>query len=76
MLAANAGRVVTREESLDTLWGVDYAAESRVVDRQIRNLRARFQHDWRRPRFISTVPGRGYRFLPTSAESGPAAGVS
>src|SRR5437764_11734458 len=65
LLAANAGRVVTREEILDTLWGVDYVAESNVVDRQIRNLRARLQNDWRRPRFIATIPGRGYRFLPT-----------
>jgi DNA-binding response OmpR family regulator len=64
-LAANAGRVVTREEILDTLWGVDYVAESNVVDRQIRNLRARLQNDWRQPRFIATVPGRGYRFVPT-----------
>src|SRR5450755_947225 len=64
VLAANAGRVVTREEILDTLWGVDYAAESIVVDRQVRNLRARIQHDWRQPRFIATVPGRGYQFLP------------
>ena len=47
LLAANAGRVVTREEILDTLWGVDYVAESNVVDRQIRNLRARLQNDWR-----------------------------
>ena len=65
LLAANAGRVVSREEILDTLWGVDYVAESNVVDRQIRNLRARLQNDWREPRFIATVPGRGYRFLPT-----------
>jgi DNA-binding response OmpR family regulator len=65
LLAANAGRVVTREEILDTLWGVDYVAESNVVDRQIRNLRARLQNDWKRPRFIATIPGRGYRFMPT-----------
>ena len=70
LLAANAGRVVTREEILDTLWGVDYVAESNVVDRQIRNLRARLQNDWRMPRFIATVPGRGYRFLPTFTQSG------
>ena len=69
LLAANAGRVVTREEILDTLWGVDYVAESNVVDRQIRNLRARLQNDWRQPRFIATVPGRGYRFLPTFSET-------
>jgi DNA-binding response OmpR family regulator len=73
LLAANAGRVVTREEILDTLWGVDYVAESNVVDRQIRNLRARLQNDWKRPRFIATVPGRGYRFLPTFTGDGEAA---
>ena len=67
LLAANAGRVVTRDEILDALWGPDYVAESNVVDRQVRNLRARLQDDWRRPRFIATVPGRGYRFLPTGA---------
>jgi DNA-binding response OmpR family regulator len=69
LLAANAGRVLTREEILDTLWGVDYVAASNVVDRQIRNLRARLQNDWREPRFIATVPGRGYRFLHTFADS-------
>ncbi|MGI9149354.1 MAG: response regulator transcription factor [Chloroflexota bacterium] len=73
LLAANAGRVVTREEILDTLWGVDYVAESNVVDRQIRNLRARLQNGWREPRFIATVPGRGYRFLPTVTEGTEAA---
>jgi DNA-binding response OmpR family regulator len=72
LLAANAGRVVTREEILDTLWGVDYVAESNVVDRQIRNLRARLQNDWRQPRFIATVPGRGYRFLPTFTDGAKA----
>jgi DNA-binding response OmpR family regulator len=69
LLAANAGRIVTREEILDTLWGADYVAESNVVDRQVRNLRARLQDDWRKPRFIATVPGRGYRFLPTVTAS-------
>jgi DNA-binding response OmpR family regulator len=62
LLAANAGCVVTGEEILDTLWGADYVAESNVVDRQIRNLRARFHHESVRRSFISTVPGRGYRF--------------
>jgi DNA-binding response OmpR family regulator len=68
LLAANAGRVVSREEILDALWGQDYVAGSNVVDRQVRNLRARLNDDWRRPRFIATVPGRGYRFMPTPRE--------
>jgi DNA-binding response OmpR family regulator len=75
LLAANAGRVLSREEILDTLWGPDHVAGSNVVDQQVRSLRARLQNDWRRPRFIATVPGRGYRFLPTfrDDETAPAA---
>lgn len=67
LLAANAGRLVTRDEILDYLWGIDYAAESNVVDRHVRNLRAKLQDNWQRPRYIATVPGKGYRFLPTAA---------
>lgn len=67
LLAANAGRLVTREQILDNLWGVDYASESNVIDRHVRNLRRKLHDDWRRPRFIATVPGQGYRFLPTTA---------
>jgi len=65
LLAANADRVVSREEILDALWGSDFVTESNVVDRHIRALRAKLQNDWRKPRFIVTVPGRGYQFIPT-----------
>jgi DNA-binding response OmpR family regulator len=65
LLAANAGRLVTREEILDSLWGADYVAESNVVDRHVRNLRTKLQNHWQKPRFIATVAGRGYRFIPT-----------
>jgi DNA-binding response OmpR family regulator len=68
LLAARSGQVVTRDEILDALWGVDYVSERNVVDRHIRNLRAKLQNDWRKPRFIATVPGRGYRFIPTFSE--------
>ena len=47
LLAANAGRVLTRDEIMDHLWGADYAAESNVVDRHVRTLRAKLQDDWR-----------------------------
>lgn len=66
LLAANAGRLLTRDEILNYLWGVDYVAESNVVDRHIRNLRIKLQNHSRRPRYIVTVHGRGYRFLPPS----------
>lgn len=64
LLAANAGRLLTRDEILDYLWGADYVAESNVVDRHIRNLRVKLQNNSRQPRYIVTVPGQGYRFLP------------
>jgi DNA-binding response OmpR family regulator/transposase len=62
LLVANAGRLLSRDEILDQLWGDDYATDSNVVDRHVRNLRAKLQDDWRRPLYIATVPGLGYRF--------------
>lgn len=74
LLAANAGRVIRRDEILDALWGGDYVAESNLVDRHIRNLRRRLHDDWRTPRFIATVPGQGYSFvLPNAQPAEPAA---
>jgi DNA-binding response OmpR family regulator len=67
LLAANAGRLLTREEILDSLWGADYVPESNVVDRHVTKLRAKLQDRPRRPRFIVTVPGRGYRFMPEAS---------
>ena len=70
LLASRAGRVVTRDEILDTIWGTDFVAESNIVDRHIRSLRIKLQNDYRQPRFIATVPGRGYRFIPTFSNQG------
>lgn len=64
LLASNPGKTVDRESILDALWGTDYVAESNLVDRHVRNLRVKLKNSWRRPRFIATVPGKGYRFLP------------
>lgn len=66
VLAANAGDVLTREDLLTSIWGADFQIESNVVDRHIRELRVKLGDDWRSPRFIETVPGRGYRFRPAS----------
>ena len=65
LLASNPGQTLGREEILDALWGADYVAGSNVVDRHVRNLRLKLKDDWRKPRFIGTVQGKGYRFLPT-----------
>jgi two-component system alkaline phosphatase synthesis response regulator PhoP len=75
-LATSAGRVLTRDEILDHVWGGDYAAESNVVDRHVRRLRAKLQDDWRRPRYIATVPGKGYRFMHSGPDQAPTADPS
>ena len=61
---------MTRDEILDAIWGVDFVAESNIVDRHIRSLRIKLQDDYRHPRFIATVPGQGYRFIPTFTNVG------
>jgi DNA-binding response OmpR family regulator len=70
LLASRAGQIVTRDEILDAIWGTDFVAESNIVDRHIRSLRIKLQNDYRHPRFIATVPGRGYRFIPTFSNAG------
>jgi DNA-binding response OmpR family regulator len=70
ILASRGGRVVTREEILDSIWGTDFVAESNIVDRHVRSLRIKLQDNYRHPRFIATVAGRGYRFIPTFSNAG------
>jgi two-component system KDP operon response regulator KdpE len=70
LLASRSGRVVTRDEILDAIWGTDFVAESNIVDRHVRSLRIKLQNDYRQPRFIATVPGQGYRFIPTFSNRG------
>jgi DNA-binding response OmpR family regulator len=70
LLASRAGRVVTRDQILDAIWGTDFVSESNIVDRHIRSLRIKLQNDYRHPRFIATVPGEGYRFVPTFSNRG------
>ena len=75
LLASRGGRVVTRDEILDAIWGTDFVAESNIVDRHLRSLRVKLQNDYRHPRFIATVPGKGYRFVPTFSNAGWDAGT-
>ena len=59
-LAANSGRVFTREALLNKIWGYDYYGGDRTVDVHIRRLRAKIE--WGEHPFIETVRGTGYRF--------------
>jgi two-component system alkaline phosphatase synthesis response regulator PhoP len=70
LLASRNGRVVSREDILDAIWGTDFVAESNIVDRHVRSLRIKLQNDYRQPRFIATVHGQGYRFIPTFSNTG------
>lgn len=62
-LAQTPGRVYTREELLDRVWGPEFEGSERVVDAYIRLLRKKLKDDPHAPRFIETVVGMGYRFL-------------
>ena len=70
VLASRGGRVVTRDEIMDAIWGTDFVSESNIVDRHVRSLRVEAPDDYRHPRFIATVPGKGYRFIPTFSNRG------
>ena len=70
LLASRSGHAFSRDEILDAIWGPDFVAESNIVDRHIRSLRVKLQNDYRRPRFIATVAGIGYRFVPTFSNDG------
>ena len=70
LLASRGGQVVSRDDIIDGVWGADFVAESNIVDRHIRSLRIKLQNDYRHPRFIETVPGAGYRFIPTFSNAG------
>jgi len=57
-LAEHAGRVLSREQLLEKVWGYDYYGEIRVVDVHVGHIRRKLGED----RFIATVRGAGYRF--------------
>jgi len=61
-LAANAGKVLSREKILNSIWGYEYPIETRVIDVHIRNLRRKIESQPSRPYYILAVPGIGYRF--------------
>ena len=60
-LAAGAGRVFSREQLLDRVWGYDYFGDGRLVDVHIRRLRTKIENDPANPRHILTVRGMGYK---------------
>ncbi len=64
-LASNAGKVLSREKILNSVWGYEYPIETRVIDVHVRNLRRKIEEDASHPLYILAVPGIGYRFTAT-----------
>jgi DNA-binding response OmpR family regulator len=62
-LAAQPGRVFSRRQLLEAVWGWDYVGDERVVDVHVRNLRKALSDDASAPSIVGTVRGVGYRFL-------------
>lgn len=67
-LCHNPGRVFSRDQILDRVWGIDAFVEPRTVDVQVRRLRARIETNPEKPEYIHTVRGVGYKFADTEPE--------
>ncbi len=68
-LAEAPGRVFSRTQLLEKVWGYDFYGDDRVVDVHIRSLRAALGDDATNPEIIGTVRGVGYKFLPQRTEA-------
>ena len=64
-LIEHAGRVLTRGQLIDEVWGSDYVGDTKTLDVHIRRLRQRVEADPKQPHRIRTVRGIGYRFADT-----------
>jgi two-component system response regulator RegX3 len=64
LLLRNAGRVLTRMQLIDRVWGSDYVGDTKTLDVHIKRLRAKIEPDPSTPRHIVTVRGLGYKFEP------------
>jgi DNA-binding response OmpR family regulator len=63
-LASNPGDVFTRAQLLDQVWDYQYAGDASTVTVHIRRLRTKIEADPDHPRYIKTVWGVGYKFVP------------
>jgi len=62
MLLRNTGRVLTRVQLIDRVWGSDYVGDTKTLDVHIKRLRAKVEADPANPTEILTVRGLGYKF--------------
>jgi two-component system, OmpR family, response regulator RegX3 len=64
VLLRNAGRVLTRMQLIDRVWGADYVGDTKTLDVHVKRLRAKIEVEPATPRHIVTVRGLGYKFEP------------
>jgi len=62
MLLRNAGRVMTRGQLIDRIWGADYVGDTKTLDVHVKRLRSKLENDPANPRYLITVRGLGYKF--------------
>jgi two-component system response regulator RegX3 len=62
MLLRNAGRVMTRGQLIDRIWGADYVGDTKTLDVHIKRLRTKIEADPGQPKHLVTVRGLGYKF--------------
>jgi two-component system response regulator RegX3 len=62
LLLHNAGRVLTRDQLIDRVWGSDYVGDTKTLDVHVKRLRSRVEDDPSRPTRIVTIRGLGYKF--------------
>jgi two-component system response regulator RegX3 len=62
MLLRNAGRVLTRGQLIDRVWGSDYVGDTKTLDVHIKRLRSKIEPDPSAPKHLVTVRGLGYKF--------------
>jgi two-component system, OmpR family, response regulator RegX3 len=62
LLLRNAGRVLTRGQLIDRVWGADYVGDTKTLDVHVKRLRAKLEPDPSNPRHLVTVRGLGYKF--------------
>jgi len=62
LLLRNAGRVLTRMQLIDRVWGSDYVGDTKTLDVHVKRLRGKLEPDPASPRFLVTVRGLGYKF--------------
>ena len=64
ILLRNAGRVLTRMQLIDRVWGADYVGDTKTLDVHVKRLRSKIEPEPSTPRYIVTVRGLGYKFEP------------